>query len=422
MPDKPALETNPGAPRPAPPLAGIRVVDFTHVIAGPFATQILGDLGASVVKIEGVERGDVGREMAPMKNGQSHYFVAFNRNKRSFAVDLKSADGRQAVQALLRDADVVVENFAPGVIGRLGFGYEAVRELNPRVVYCSVSGFGQYGPLASKRSLDLVAQAYSGMMSTNGNPDQEPLKIGVPIGDTASGLFAVIGILAALHRRRDTGQGEYLDIAMYDSLLSLLANHGGYYLATGTQPQRAGSGHYYTVPYGTFDAADGQIVVAVMTDANWLRLCQALGLHELAADARFATLAGRAEHRAAVYDALCPVLRRHRVDELIERLSEADVACAPVNDIGAAFRHPQTAARGMTLTLNHPAYGELSLASLPIGSLMRDTHQPPPLHGEHTAAVLRELGFDEATIAEMLARRALRQNDAAAAMTPQPER
>jgi len=391
------------------PLAGIRVVDFTHVIAGPFATQILGDLGAEVTKIEGVQHGDVGREMAPMKNDQSHYFVAFNRNKRSLAVDLKSPEGKRVVMALLRDADVVVENFAPGVIERLGFGNEEVKAINPLVVYCSVSGFGQHGPLANKRSLDLVAQAYSGMMSTNGNPDQEPLKVGVPIGDTASGLFAVIGILAALHRRRDTGQGEYLDIAMYDSLLTLLANHGGYYLATGAQPQRAGSGHYFTVPYGTFDAADGQIVIAIMTDTNWLRLCQALGLHELAADARLATLGGRAEHRDYVYGELCPVLRRHTVAELIELLAQADVACAPVNDIGAALRHPHTAARGMTMELRHPAYGELTVASLPIGSLMRGEPRAPPLHGEHTVAILQELGFDAAEIAELLARRALRQ-------------
>jgi crotonobetainyl-CoA:carnitine CoA-transferase CaiB-like acyl-CoA transferase len=394
---------NPGSSRRAP-LEGIRIVDFTHVIAGPFATQILGDLGASVTKIEGVVHGDVGREMAPATNGgQSHYFVAFNRNKRSVAIDLKSPEGREITMALLREADVVVENFAPGVIDRLGFGYDAVRTVNPGAVYCSISGFGQQGPLASKRSLDLVAQAYSGMMSTNGDPEQPPLKIGVPIGDTASALFAVIAIISALYRRRDTGTGEYLDVAMFDSLLSLLANHGGYYRATGSQPARSGSGHYFTVPYGTFDAADGRIVVAVMTDVAWRRLCLALGLDALAEDPRLATLAGRAEHRDQVYDALRPVLKRHTVAELIARLDEADVACAPVNDIGAALRHPHTAARNMTLAVRHPDYGELELTSLPIASVMRETHLAPPLRGEHTSAVLSELGLDDAAIAALLA-------------------
>jgi formyl-CoA transferase/CoA:oxalate CoA-transferase len=394
------------------------VVDFTHVIAGPFCAQILGDLGASIIKIEGVEHGDVGRDMAPRKNGQSHYFVAFNRNKRSIALDLKSAGGKAAATELIRNADVVLENFAPGVIDRLGFGYAAVKVLNPAVVFCSISGFGQTGPLSDKRSMDMVAQAYSGMMSTNGTADGPPLKIGVPVGDTSASLFAAMGVLAALYRRRDTGLGEYLDIGMYDCLLPLLANYGGHVLATGTQPERTGSGHYFTVPYGAFAAADQDIVIAVMTNANWLRLCETLGLDQLAADPRFRTLEGRAECREEIYAVLRPELKRHTVADLIERLGAADVACAPVNDIAAALDHPHTAARKMRLQMQHPAYGALEATSLPFGALMRKEHAAPPLHGEHTMEILQEIGMSPAAIDALLTSRGALQGDAPAATAP----
>ena len=340
---------------PALPLAGIRVADFTHVISGPFCAQILGDLGACVTKIEGADRGDIGRDITPSRNGQSHYFTAFNRNKRSIAWDLKSAGG-----------------------------------------------------------LDLVAQAYSGMMSTNGMADGPPLRIGVPIGDTSASLFASIGILAALYRRRTTGAGEHLDIGMFDCLLSLLANYGGHVRATGAQPERSGSLHYYTVPYGAFDAADGQIIIAAMTDTNWRQLCRALALDALAADTRLATGPGRAEHRDEIHAVLMPLLRRHSVLELVERLDAADVPCAPVNDIAAALRHPHAAARGMNLDLAHPAYGALTATATPLGSLTRSANTAPPLRGEHTVTVLRELGLTEAAIESLLASSDAWQESAAA--------
>lgn len=392
------------------PLEGIQVVDFTHVIAGPLCTQMLGDLGATVTKIESVEGGDVGRDMAPRKNGQSHYFVAFNRNKRSVALNLKTEAGKAAARALIERADVVIENFAPGVIGRLGFGYEQVRAINPRVVFCSISGFGQSGPLADKRSMDMVAQAYSGVMSTNGTADGPPLKVGIPIGDTSASLFSAMGILAALYRRRDTGQGEYLDIGMYDCLLSQLANYGGHVLAMGTQPERTGSGHYFTVPYGSFEAADGEIVIAVMTNVNWLRLCETLGLSGLHDEQRYRSLEGRAQYRDEIYAVLKPELRKHKVADLLERFGAAEVACAPVNDIAAALDHPHTAARGMRLQMQHADYGALEAVSLPFRALTRAENSAPPLHGEHTAEVLRELGLPDDTVAEMLKSGAARQH------------
>ncbi len=381
------------------------MVDFTHVISGPFASQTLGDLGACVIKIEGVEHGDVGREMGPEKNGQSHYFVAFNRNKRSIALNLKSDAGRKVALELLAQADVVIENFAPGAIGRLGLGYDVVKATNPSIVYCSISGFGQTGPLAQKRSFDLIAQAYSGIMSTNGEPDEAPVKVGVPIGDTASSLFAVIGILAALFERKNTGAGRFIDVAMYDSLLTLLANYGGYFNATGEQPKRAGSGHYFTVPYGTFETADGDIAITVMTDANWSGLCLALGLDELAADPSLRSLHGRSADRERIYRMLGPVLKQHTVAALVELLDKADVPCAPVNDIGSALGHAHTAARGMLLDLEHTIYGHIQATSLPLRSVMRTTHTAPPLRGEHTAEVLRGLGMTEEKVTELLAQK-----------------
>ncbi|MBV7482356.1 CaiB/BaiF CoA-transferase family protein [Bordetella sp. BOR01] len=380
------------------PLAGIQVLDFTHVISGPYSTQILADLGASVIKVEGVEKGDVGRDMAPAKNGMSHYFATFNRNKRSIAVDLKSAQGQVVARQLVERADVIVENFAPGVIDKLGLGYEAAKTINPAVVYCSISGFGQIGPLAHKRSLDLVAQAYAGIMSTNGTADAPPLKVGVPIGDTSASLFAVIGIVSALFERRTTGLGRYLDIAMYDSLLALLGNHGGYFHFTGTQAQRAGSGHYFSVPYGTFDAADKPIVIAVMTDASWIGLCAALGVPALGHDPRYATVGARAENRDALHREICPLIRAQASQDLLEKLEAHNVPHAPVNTVGDALQHAHTEARNMVLRLEHAQYGPVSVTSLPLNGVMRSAHAAPPLRGEHTSDVLLELGHSQADI------------------------
>jgi len=394
------------------PLNGCRVVDFTHVISGPFTTQILADLGADVTKIEDMGSGDVGRGMQPSQEGMSHYFACFNRNKRSIALNLKSQAGHEVAMRLIRDADVLVENFAPGVIGRLGFSYEAVRVINPSIVYCSISGFGQTGPLAHKRSLDLVAQAYAGIMSTNGTADGPPLKVGVPIGDTGSSLFAAIGIISAMYDRKTTGAGRYLDVAMYDGLLALLANHGGYYHFTGTQPQRVGSAHYFSVPYGTFPTADGEVVIAVFTDASWAGLCQALEIPQLGQDPRFATGNARSTHRDALHEQICPLIRQLTSADLQQRLESHNVPCAPVNDVACAMRAPHTQARGMVMELTHPVYGTVPVTSLPIPSVMRQDHRAPPLHGEHTVQVLGELGYTDAQIDAI--RREMAQDDRAA--------
>lgn len=374
-------------------LAGVRVVDFTHVISGPFATQILADLGAEVIKVEDTREGDVSRALGPHKNGLSHHFGSFNRNKRSIALDLKSQPGRQAAEELIRRADVLVENFAPGVIERLGFGVAACRALNARLIYCSISGFGQTGPWAHKRSLDVVAQAYAGVISTTGTAEAPPVKVGIPIGDTAVSVFAAVGIVAALYERQTTGVGKFLDLAMFDSLLTLLGNIGGHHHTVGTQPPRVGTGHYWTTPYGSFAAADGEVIIAAYTDPAWVGLCKALGVPECATDPRFATGPARAANRPQVFGIICPLMQRLPMAELLRLLEDNGVPCAPINSVAQALDNPHTEARQMVLHLQHPQFGAVDQTSLPLRDVMRASHHAPPAHGEHTAEILAELGL-----------------------------
>lgn len=343
-------------------LDGLLVVDFTHVISGPFATQMLGDLGARVIKIESAG-GDMGRHIGPMVQEQSHYFLCFNRNKESVVLDLKSAEGKAIALALMRQADIVVENFAAGVMDRLGLGYRDVADVNPGLIYCSISGFGSNGPLAEKRSFDLITQAYSGALSANGDPSGPPVKIGVPIGDTTGSLFAVIAILAAVVRRKDTGEGQKIDLALFDCLLATLANHAGHYFATGAQPVRTGSHHYFCVPNGIFQARDGFLAIAVTNDEQWTRLCAALNLQEHVDSPQYATMAERARRRNDVNEFVSRSLATMTVAEAVERLDRAAVPNGPVNDIARAFKEPQVAARHMEIQLSHEKYGVVRAAN-----------------------------------------------------------
>lgn len=385
------------------PLAGIKVVDLTHVIAGPYATQLLGDLGASVIKIEEVSKGDAGRSMGPFASGQSHYFLAFNRNKRSLAIDLKTDDGKDAVKRIISSADILVENFAPGALGRLGLGYEDVVKFNPGIVYCSISGFGRSGPLASKGYYDLIGQAYAGVMSTNGEADDPPLKVGLPIGDTSGSYFGVIGILAALFARKQTGKGCLIDLSLYDCLLAGLANYGGYYLSTGTQPARTGSKHYYSVPYSLFPASDGYVVIGVFMDAQWQAFCRAMDLQAAAADERFLNTGGRSKHRELVEKIVEDRLKSLTVEEVVRRLEAVKVPCGPVNDIAGALNHPHAQARNVVRTMRHEQYGEVRAIFPPLGDMQRDDALPPPLLGEHGIEILQEGGLSTEEIERLIA-------------------
>lgn len=384
------------------PLAGIKVVDLTHVIAGPYATQLLGDLGASVTKIEEVSKGDAGRSMGPFISGQSHYFLAFNRNKKSLAIDLKTDSGKDVAKRIISSADILVENFAPGALGRLGLGYEDVAKFNPGIIYCSISGFGRSSPLASKGYYDLIGQAYAGVMSTNGEADGPPMKVGIPVGDTSGSYFGVIGILAALLARKQSGKGCLIDLSLYDCLLAGLANYGGYYLATGIQPPRTGSKHYYSVPYSQFPASDGHVVIGVFMDPQWQAFCKAMDLQSAAEDSRFATAGGRSKHRELVEKIVENRLKSLTVAEVVQRLEAVRVPCGPVNDIAGALDHPHARARNVVRAMQHDAYGEVRAIFPPLGKLQRDDASPPPLLGEHGVEILKESGLSAAEIDRLI--------------------
>lgn len=384
------------------PLQGVVILDFTHVIAGPFATQILADLGATVIKIEGVAQNDSAREIGPFLNGQSHYYLTFNRNKKSIAIDLQSPKGQTIIWLLARKADVVVENFSPGVMDRLGFGRDEVISKFPNIIYCSISGFGQDGPLAQKRSYDLIGQAYSGVMTVNGEDGSAPLKVGIPIGDTASGLFSVIGILASLLRRKNDNRGELIDISMHDCLTTMLGNHAGYYLATGRQAPRTGSHHYVSYPNGAYRVSDGHIVLAVASDDMWLRFCKSFGLDDLANRPENVTIAQRSERRGHLDRIIAERLSQVSREKALELLDKAGIPCGPINNISEALSHPQTSFRKMVRQINHAVYGTFSTVCLPLGEdLFQQQPAAPPLKGEHTVALLREIGFSEAEVFQL---------------------
>jgi crotonobetainyl-CoA:carnitine CoA-transferase CaiB-like acyl-CoA transferase len=383
------------------PLAGLRVIDLTRVLAGPFATQSLGDLGAEVLKIEPPEIGDETRHFPPFLDGESHYFLGINRNKKSLVVDLQQEQGKEILRRLVARSDILVENYRPGVMDRLGVGYDALSEINPGLIYCAISGFGLSGPLRDKPSFDIVTQALSGALSINGERNRMPVKLGIPLGDMVGGVFGPMAILAALHERHRTGKGRLIDISLYDGLIGMLGYFAQLAFITGNDPPPMGSSHPNIVPYGSFPASDGSIIIAVLSERFWGNLCTALERPDLAADPRFANPTGRRDHRDELDAAIAGVTRTRTVAEWEQRLQQADVPHSPVLGVTAALSSPHALAREMVVTAEHTAIGPLKIVGRPV-KFPGATQPPvtaPPAFGEHTQAVLRDaLGYSDSEI------------------------
>lgn len=384
----------------------VRIVDFSRVLSGPYATLILGDLGADIVKVEEPSEGDATRENRPFVNGQSHYFLSLNRNKRSLGLNLKTAEGKAVARKLAASADVVVENYRPGKMAAFGLDYKTLSEVNPRVIYCSISGFGQDGPLAQTPAYNDVVQGLSGVMSMNGEPDGMPVKVGIPIGDLAAGMFAAMGILAALYERAESGKGKHLDISMLDCLLGMLGYSAGWYFATGKSPHRVGSRHHSIAPVGVFKTADGKhLILAVFITKFWRGFCAAAGEERLATDPRFASAQARVDNSAELYPIIEEVVARKSLSEWSKLLSVGDVPHAPVLSVGEALEQPYVQHRNMVIEATHPTYGPVKMVG-PVIKYRGETPAPataPPMLGEHSEEVLRSCGYSDTDIARLRA-------------------
>ncbi|HZK73972.1 MAG TPA: CoA transferase [Clostridia bacterium] len=377
------------------PLVGVRVLDFSHALAGPYCTMLLGDLGADVVKVE-PPSGDHARQWGPpFINGESSYFLSVNRNKRSVVLDLKRPAARAVAEELAMACDVVVENFKPGTMARLGLDAEKLQAMKAPLVYASISGFGQNQPTLA--GYDQIAQGTSGMMSVNATPDSPPTKVGVPIGDITAGMFASQAILAALVERATTGRGRYIDVALNDSLLALFTYQAGRFFATGDVPRQEGNHHATIAPYGTFAVSDGFINLAVATDAQFLRFCEAIRAPELAADSRFKTNALRQAARPELAQAIDAHLREATRDEWLSRFEQFEIPAGPILDMAEAFASPLATEREMRVEIEHAQAGRINQVGAPwkIDGQSSPIRMAPPLLGQHTVEVLRDwLGHD----------------------------
>jgi crotonobetainyl-CoA:carnitine CoA-transferase CaiB-like acyl-CoA transferase len=392
---------------PTPPLDGLLIVDLTRVLSGPYCTMLLADMGARVIKIEQPGRGDDTRGWGPPFVGEeSAYFLSVNRNKESLTLDLKQPEGRRILEQLLDRADVLVENFRPGTMDRLGFGYETVSARWPRVVYASISGFGQTGPRRDQPGYDAVIQAEAGLMSITGEADGPPLRLGVAIADIVSGMFAAQGIAMALLARARTGRGQQVDIGMLDSTAALLTYQATSYFATGRAPERLGNRHPTIVPYETFEASDGEFVLAVGNDDLWRRLCGVMGLAELTDDARFATNRVRVQHYDELKRILVDRLRTRTRAEWIASLNAQGVPCGAVRDVGEVLNDPQLSARAMIEAVEHATLGTVRVLGVPIklSNTPGAVHSAPPTLGQHTDQILRtDLALSDTDIARLRA-------------------
>ena len=394
----------------------LRVLDLTRVLAGPWCTQLLADLGADVIKIERPGSGDDTRAWGPpylrdaagRDTTEAAYYLAANRGKRSVTVDIGKPDGQQLLRRLAAASDIVVENYKVGQLARYGLDYASLAAVNPRLIYCSITGFGQHGPYRDRAGYDFIIQAMGGFMSITGERDElpggGPQKAGVAVSDLMTGMYATVAILAAVAHRERSGRGQYIDMALFDTMIAMLANMNTNYLTTGRAPGRAGNAHQNIVPYQVFAASDGQVVIAVGNDGQYARFCEIAGRPDLAADPRYARNADRVRNRAELVPLLEAIVRERPVAFWAERLEAAGVPCGPINTIAQALADPQAVARGVRIDLPHPQAGTVPLVGMPIrmSDSPPDYRRPPPLLGEHTEEVLREVaGLDAGAIAAL---------------------
>jgi CoA:oxalate CoA-transferase len=381
-------------------LQGVRVLDLTRVLAGPYASMILGDLGADIIKIENPNGGDDARGFGPFVNGESIYFISLNRNKKSLSLNLKTEEGKEIFLKLVEDADIVLENFRPGTMEKLGLGYDELEKVNPSIIYAASSGFGHTGPYSQKAAYDLIVQAMGGIMSLTGDPDGPPTRVGASIGDITSGLFTTIGILAALNKRKETGKGQKVDVAMLDCQVAILENAIARFAVSGVSPKSTGNRHPSITPFAVFKASDGHVVVAAGNDHLWQKLCYTVGKEELAEDPRFKTNGDRTNNWDSLEPIMNEIISKREVEDWLKTFEEAGIPASQINDVAKVVEHPQVKARDMIVYQDHPVAGRIMMPGIPIklsknpGSI----ETPAPLLGEHNEVILKKLGYTELEI------------------------
>lgn len=389
------------------PLSGLRVIDFSRILSGPYASMVLADLGADVIKIESIGNGDDTRRFPPFQGELSHYYIALNRNKRSISLDLKSPDGVAIARDLAARSDILLENFRPGVMDRLGLGHETLRAANEGLIYGSITGFGTDSPLSDKPAFDIVAQALSGVMSVNREPGQAPNKLGIPLGDMAGSIFSVFGILAALHERTATGKGKLVEIAMLDSLIALQGYLSQIYFVSGQTPQPVGSQHPSIVPYGSFPTQDGHVIVACLTERFWHNFARCLDREELISDPRFSVYDARLANRNVLEPLINTRMQQETTRYWLDRMEAFDVPSAPILSIGESLEQDHVLQRALLETVSHPHVGPMKLVRGPIrfDGTGPAPSRPPSLLGEDTCDVLeRDLNMSRAMIDALLQR------------------
>jgi formyl-CoA transferase len=383
------------------PLEGLRVLDMSRALAGPYCTMMLGDMGADVIKVERPGRGDESRNWGPPfvgepygpYPGESAYYMAINRNKRSLTVDLKNHDGQEIIREIAARSDVLVENFRTGSLDKLGLDYESIKEVNPRLVYCSISGYGRTGPYASRPGYDFIIQAEGGIMGVTGPVEGPPYRVGVSIVDITTGMFAATAILAALRARDESGVGQLIDLSLMDSIVALLANVASNYLVAGMEPKRMGNAHFNIAPYEVFRARDRWITLGALNDRQWGMLCEFVEMPELKDDPRFVDNQSRVVNREELAEVLNRVFSTRDAEEWLGMLQEAGIPSGPINAVEDVFNHPQRQARELVQYIEHPTAGRVGFPGFPykFSETPAQLLRPPPMLGEHTEEVLIEL-------------------------------